>query len=391
MKFDGKKMLIVAPDFPYPPNHGGRADVWGRIQAVSRLGFEIHLVATVKEFPRKEDVDAVRDYARSVLCCARTSSILDLFSSTPYQVKSRDCLASIELDAHYDFVLLETQYVSSILRNPSLSGRQILRIQNDEPAYYRELCRSSRSVAGKLYYFTEALKFKRLDSLLLAKIRNRMFISRDEYAAFVQDHGDMNSVWLPAPPPDAREYDRAPESRTVLFLGSFFMPNNRDAVRWYLARVHSRLLDIDGYSLMLAGNSRGESLGWLHRLTRGDSRISVFDSPDDLSPLYSQSAVFINPMLHGAGVKLKTINAVQNGLPVVTTTVGNQGTGLVPGSHVLVSDDPAGFADHVRDLLLNPCKRDSMARAARQYLEENYDHEAILSRFLSDLLNQGVS
>src|SRR5690242_3218534 len=43
MDFDGKKILIVASDFPYPPNHGARLDIWGRILALKQLGFAIDL------------------------------------------------------------------------------------------------------------------------------------------------------------------------------------------------------------------------------------------------------------------------------------------------------------------------------------------------------------
>jgi glycosyltransferase involved in cell wall biosynthesis len=64
----------------------------------------------------------------------------------------------------------------------------------------------------------------------------------------------------------------------------------------------------------------------------------------DLADFYRRVRVAIAPLRFGAGVKLKTVEALQYGVPVVATTVGAEGLEALPGDVIAVHDDPAGFA-----------------------------------------------
>jgi glycosyltransferase involved in cell wall biosynthesis len=152
--------------------------------------------------------------------------------------------------------------------------------------------------------------------------------------------------------------------------------------------VHPLLSDIRDYQFLAAGNSRGGNIDWFYSLAQSHANIKVFDSPKDITPLYDQSAVFVNSMLHGAGVKIKNIDAIQNGLPVVTTTVGNQGTGLVDGIDIMVKNDPRLFAQDIRELLSNRHRRHELVRSAQENFKKNYNHRQILEGFLSPLMKR---
>jgi len=90
--------------------------------------------------------------------------------------------------------------------------------------------------------------------------------------------------------------------------------------------------------------------------------------------------------LHGAGVKLKVVDAIINGLPVVSTTVGAEGSGLHNRQHLLIADDPVPFAACVREVLLNPVLGQELVREAQQYMTEHYDQVELLNCFLKPLV-----
>ena len=75
--------------------------------------------------------------------------------------------------------------------------------------------------------------------------------------------------------------------------------------------------------------------------------ISVPGHLDDVSRYFDRARVFVSPLRAGAGMKGKIGMAMAFGLPVVTTSVGAEGMGLVDGTHALVADDPASFAEAV--------------------------------------------
>ncbi|MFQ6009040.1 MAG: glycosyltransferase family 4 protein [Candidatus Zixiibacteriota bacterium] len=387
MKFVGRSILVVSPDFPYPPNHGGRVDIWNRIRALKNIGFTIDLVATVKVNPQSEDIEHVKSHVRTVYCCRRRNRIIDMLSLLPLQIKSRKGLKAIRLYAEYDIVLLEGEYTYLILGNSTLRTKvKIVRIHNNEQQYFKELCRSAGKGIRKLYYFLESLRLGRVSRLMRNQVAMMMFISRDEHTAFKNNHPEISSVVLPPCLTNQTFIVHGQDSKKVLFVGSFFMVNNREALVWYIKNVHPLLCAIEGYEFLVAGNSRGQDLGWLNELTSAYSNIRVYNSPPDISPLYETCSIFVNPMLHGTGVKLKTVEAVQNGLPVVSTTIGNQGTGFRHGTDILVADEPQMFADHVCRLLMNPQERKRIVASAQKFLKANYDQEKLLARFLSPLL-----
>jgi glycosyltransferase involved in cell wall biosynthesis len=373
-------ILVVCNDFPYPADHGGRVDTWGRILALAELGWTIDLLVCGKHEPTEPDRRAVKAWVNDIKLCERKSSPIDLLMPEPLQVRSRNALKRVRLDREYDYVLLEGDYVYPVLDNPFIRAeRAILRVHNDESAYFKSLARSTDHILHKLYYSLESLKFAGLQRKLESRIDKYLFISSKEHDRFARRHPGAASLFLP--PPLTREtFARSGfETRHVVFIGSFFMPNNREGIRWYLEQVHPKLLDVPGYRFVVAGNSRGKGVDWLNGYDL--DKVDVHDTPESLDDIYESGYLFVNPMRNGAGVKLKTIEAIQNGLPVVSTTVGCEGTGLQNGSHIRVEDEPDAFCRAVKDLLSDPAAAESLLEASQQFIRDRYNHKEALRAY----------
>jgi glycosyltransferase involved in cell wall biosynthesis len=391
MKLIGKKILVVSPDFPFPPNHGGRVDIWNRIKVLKKIGFETDLVVTVKQSPDASEIDYIKSFVNNVALCRRRNRLFDLFSFFPLQIKSRKSLRNVRPGSDYDIILLESEYTYQILSNTNISARvRVGRIHNSERQYFRELCAASGIGIRKLYYFLESIRFGRMERLMSEHVPNLMFISPEEHAGFRNRFPHINSITLPPCVNDDPFSPPRSGKGKVLFLGSLFMVNNQQALNWYIKNVHPLLFDIDGYEFLVVGNSRGQSLRWLHDLRESYGRISIHDSPDDISPFYESASVFVNSMRYGTGVKLKTIEAIRKGLPVVSTTIGNQGTGLIDGEHILIADEPRLFAKHIRSLLFIRDTCQNLVVRAQEYISRHYRQEEILRNFLEPLLEKAA-
>jgi len=357
-------------------------DLWGRTKALIRLGYDLDLIVTTKEQPLAEDIAVVRALTHRLELVKRASNWKGLLSRQPIQFISRRGLSSHALKEEYDIVLLETENVAPILSNPSLRTKKvILRVQNDECEYLRQLCKSTSSPFKKLYYAEEARRYQYLSQRLFETVDALWFISDDLCSKQPATWKNKSFVL-----PGSLELDqfREPslESTQVLFVGTLSVPTNQEGLLWYLNYIHPALLDIPGYRLVVAGNTRGQDLKSFLGDIASRSSVEVHTDVVDLTGLYLKSRVFINPMLRGTSVKMKTLNAAEHGLPIVTTTVGNEGTGLVSGQHLVVADEPPTFCAAVRRLLLTN-DGITMVREAHQFLEERYDCAREISRLLS--------
>ena len=174
--------------------------------------------------------------------------------------------------------------------------------------------------------------------------------------------------------------------RGILFVAGFGHPPNVDAACWLveriLPRVRARIPDV---SLLLVGSNPTDEVKALD----GNS-VQVLGYVDDatLASLYKSSRVVVAPLRFGAGVKLKVLEAMAHGVPVVTTSTGSQG---LPGLEdiVPVSDDPEQIADALVNLLADDGRWFLVANAAKKYINENFSREKMTAALNAVLSGNG--
>ncbi|WP_077619794.1 glycosyltransferase family 4 protein [Bacillus sinesaloumensis] len=385
------KILVVSSDFPYPANHGGRKDIWERIKALAKMGYEIDLIATVTEKVDESYISIVKQFCSEITLINRNLTLLNIFSIYPFQYKTRELLKEIAIMKNYDFIICEGDYVLSILENKNLTGKEklIYRMHNNEVKYLFELMKSDKKVLKKIYYLTESLKNKILTKKYSKDLKNIWFISADEKRVYEEKVHKLNSLFLP-PHVNKDSYKfKKTLNNNVLFIGSFFMVNNREGVIWYLENIHDNVSkQVSDYTLTIAGNSKGEGIKWLEETIKEckfRSNISIYDSPKSLDDLYSSCSVFINPMLHGAGVKLKTVEAIQKGLSVVSTSVGAEGTGLIDNEHIYIGKDKFEFSQKLLYILKSNKDKVRLVRNSQLYLKNEFDITKKVIKYLNNL------
>lgn len=379
-------ILHIASDFPYPPHHGARVDIWGRICALADLGHQLHLVATVRSNPSPADLKVVHGRVAQLDIVQRDSNLSGILTNRPVQVETRRNLRSLPLWPAYDLTVLEQEFTCPILENPNLRSRRVvLRVHNDEAAFFSDLRRSSPSVLKRAYYAVETGRFRKWSPRAFAGADELWFISHDHCRTWMEAHpADAHRAkWLP--PPIIRTFPpaRLSDGAQVLFVGNLLAPTNVQGIAWYISEVQPALRDLPGYRFVVAGSLLGGTLPSVLRRARDRGDCSLLTDAPDLTALYRDSTVFVNPMRRGASLKVKTVNAVEHGLPVVTTSVGNEGTGFQDKDHVLVADTPPMFAGAVRRLLQEPESRVSLVCSSQNFLRAHYDHGRQLRHLLS--------
>jgi len=162
---------------------------------------------------------------------------------------------------------------------------------------------------------------------------------------------------------------------TVVFAGYFRHQPNIDAALYFCRDVLPRLRGkIPALRVVLAG---GEPPPAVQQLA-ADHCITVTGWVDDLRPVIARAAVFVAPIISGAGLRGKVIEAWAMGKPVVSTSLGVDGLRAEAGCNALMADTPADFADAVARLV---CDRELRARLRASALvtaREHYDWSVTL-------------
>ena len=165
--------------------------------------------------------------------------------------------------------------------------------------------------------------------------------------------------------PQVEGFDRRCD---LIFLGSFDHQPNGDAVNYFLAEiwplVHQQL---PGVCFHILGSNLEEFLD----ITSTES-IDPVGWVEDLGPWLSRSRVMVAPLRAGAGMKGKIGSSISHGLPVVTTSIGAEGMGLVNRRTALIEDDPEEFARSVVELYEDRSLWETLSREGKTYLEEHF-------------------
>lgn len=215
--------------------------------------------------------------------------------------------------------------------------------------------RYRRYVLGLLWRFSAAVAVSTLEEEELRR-------STQMPVHVIPTGVDTQSI-RPAPAPDGPP--------RLLFAGTLGYPPNAQGIGWFAEQVWPQVrqalpdarLDIAGRdppaSVIALGNREG---------------ITVVGPVPEMAPYFARARAVVVPILTGAGIRVKIVEAMANGRAVVSTSLGWEGLPYVePGRHLLVADEPSEFAAATVRLLREPALRMQLATEARALAERRYD------------------
>jgi sugar transferase (PEP-CTERM/EpsH1 system associated) len=190
----------------------------------------------------------------------------------------------------------------------------------------------------------------------------RRIAPRARYA--VLPNGVDTARFTPAPAPPAGP-------PTLVFTGTLDFRPNVDAVRWLadaiLPRLRRRYPDLRCW---VVGKRPAPAVV---AAVRRCPALELVGAVADVRPYLAAAHVYVVPLRIGSGTRLKVLEAMAAGVPLVSTTLGLEGIAAQPGEHALVADDAAAFAAAVARLLASPDRRQQLAARARALVEARYD------------------
>lgn len=283
----------------------------------------------------------------------------------------RERLASGEVDVlHADQVSMATYLrhaksygVSTVFDAHNAIWELLRTLRSSEPS---ALCRAALSLEWRLMRRFEGRAVGTADLTLCVTAEDQQLL---EDAA----GGPINATVAPIGI-EARDCECAIPAAgkpRVLSVATMHYPPNAEAVRWFRDQIwpvlamHKPDLQVD----IVGSRPPADIVRW----GIDAQRVSVHGYVEHLDPYYSDTCIFIVPLLAGSGMRVKIIEAMARGVPVISTTVGAAGLDLEPGKHLLIADRAEDFAIAVASLADSVELRREITDAARALVRQRYD------------------
>jgi len=396
------RILTISPYLPWPLYSGGAVRLHGILRELSRRGHDIVLLAGY-DGPPLTDNHPVKMLCRDVHFYRPPSSarqarpvlaaLASVLSPLPYTAAKfggqqvRESIRELLRSNQFDLILACFAFMAHLVP-PDLARLTPVVLDECESEgllwrqYLRQGGRAKQAFALlnliKLSWFQKDVA-SRIVALLSASEREATF-SRTFLPQRVKSWTVPNGVDADFFAPVAAQ---SPDNRSIVLCAGFGVYRNAEAAIWFVREVFPRVKKTNpDVEFWIVGSDPPREV----RQLADFPRVHVTGTVEDVRPYYARAAVSVVPYRYGEGTKLKVLEAMACGVPVVATTIGCQGIDVVHGEHVLIADSEKDFGDQVISLLRDAKKRAHLADMARRRLEEKYTWRKIVGDLEPKLL-----
>ena len=388
------RILFLSTWFPYPPDNGSKLRVYHLLRALART-HKVTLVSFAFDTARPDAAgdlpslcDAIHVVPTDPFAANQTGVLRTYLSLSPIVSRPipamRQRVAEVLSLSRFDAAIASTEVMAAYAM---MAGRGTVRILEEHNALSRwskerldgshGLVQLARCwVSWRKSRLHEAQTYPAFDLVTMVSEVDRQAtldaVGTDRVCVVVVPNGvdcDRN-----------RPGSVKSKRHALVYNGALTYSANYDAMQWFLAdiypRIRERVVDV---SLTITGSTKGVDLAGL---ALQDS-VHLTGYIEDVRPPVSQAAACVVPTRLGGGTRLKLLEAMALGTPVVATPKGAEGLDLVDGEHCLIANSPEAFAEKTVSLLQRADLQSELSVRARRLVEERYDWRPIGSRFAS--------
>lgn len=398
------RILVVSPFPPFPPADGGKVRVFNLIRELSQRN-EVTLLCFYAGEGELSDLKELERYCRVEPVERRELVGLgSLFFNmrhvlSPYPIISlayrskrmHERLNALLASGFFDVVQIELTEMARYLPE-AFPGVKALTEQDLSFVTQYRRARNASGIVWKAFFYIQWLKSRWLERRVSGRFDLRILMSESDAKTLRKlCPGDRFLVTPNGANPLSPEEALAPfePGKRLLYIGSTGHWPNRDGLLYFHEVIFPILKEIcPGVKLDVAGS---DPVGALKPL-ESDPDIRLHGFVKETGPML-KTAISIVPLRVGSGTRLKILEAMAAGSPVVSTSIGCEGIEARNNENILIADTPREFAEACKRLMEDRSLSDRIRRGGYALVTEKYSWEKIAAglerRYMELLAEKG--
>ncbi|MFA5114069.1 MAG: glycosyltransferase [Candidatus Margulisiibacteriota bacterium] len=389
-----QQVAIIAPESPLPLTSGSKIRIYHSLQAFAAK-YPVSLAAFAAGTDRRE-LESLRKRCQlllNIMPREKTDDLVrrSLFSLLPYKafkLLTPDTRYEIvDLLDHLDQCLVWAHDLASAAFLPAQRDKgcyTVLDLHNLEQDYWGSFLRHP-SWSYKFYAWQNLIKTRWLERLAFRRVDAVAVVSEQDRQKIAPRLPRHCRVLVVPNGVDTAYYQPVQEEaagNNIILCGSLDITMNADAAVYFAKTVLPLVRQaVPDAALTLVGRDPGPEIRALAQI----KGITVTGTVDDVRPYYREARIAVVPHQLGAGTKLKVLEALALGVPVVASVLGAHGLEVKNGENIVIAADAPEMARQIVDLLANRARRQALAAAGRRLVEECYNWPAIFARALAQI------
>jgi glycosyltransferase involved in cell wall biosynthesis len=384
------RILFLSGWYPYPPDNGSKLRIYNLIRGIAKV-HELTLVSVVDPSTDIPESTALQPFCKEmkvlpqkVFNANSMKARLGYFRPTPrsivasYSTELENTIRETLGSGDFDLVIASEWGMAAYVN--AFRGYKALLEDLELGVLYEAYARAD-ALWTRLRSGLTWIKHRRYLRRLLPCFQACTVVSepdRKMLCAAIPEYKNMIEV-IPncIDGSDYIGYGNSARPNSLIYTGSFRYGPNYDAMIWFIKEIFPAILARNpAVHLTITGDRADRSLP-------PGSAVTHAGFVRDVKSLIAGSAITIVPLRIGAGTRLKILEAMALGTPVVSTSKGAEGLEVQHGEHLLIADDPGDFSDAVLRLLHDPELSSHLAVRGSKLVREKYEWEQNMPRLLN--------
>lgn len=390
------RVLLISNTFPYPPNSGFPLRVYNLLYRIARE-HEVWLASFTAGHENPADIEHMREICREVVTVpfSRQGALSNplqaarfLFKGIPPTLRAYESQQFVEkiLDlisrVDFDVVQIEDSHMSFYLDHlpAAVRAKTFLTFHDINFHKHEKMSEVEPKRTRKLRTWLHGRMMRNWEPFQAQRFGHCITMSQSDKELLLAVNPGLKITVLPNGV-DTRRYAPLPfpvNTNRLIFVGNMAYRPNIDAVTWFCRDIYPIIkAEYPKIEFWIVGKDPAPEVTSL--ATNG---VRVTGQVDNLIPYYKDAIMCVVPLRAGGGTRLKILEAMALGRPVVATTIGCEGIDARNGEHLFIADTPERFANCTLELLRDKQQWLEMTRRARALAVERYDWDLVARKHI---------
>lgn len=387
------RVLQISNKAPYPPNDGSSIAIYNMGDGFIANNIDLHVLTinTKKHFKSDNEVPAAyktKSHYQSVYRntdVTALGAVLNLLSPDSYFI-SRFYFKEFEeaiimklKSAEFDVIQLEGLFVATyipVIKKYS-KAKIVLRAHNVEYLIWERHLKNEKSPLKKWYLGLQTKRLKAFELKVLEQLDAIVTIT-DVDKKFFESLGYKKPIYTCITGVDVKSYkekiSEKKKAKTIFHFASMDWMPNQEAVDWFLENCWKKVsTEVPDAKFVIAGRYMPERFSKINL-----PNVLVVEKVADSRQFYNENEIMLVPLLSGSGLRIKIIEGMAYGKPIVSTAIGAEGIMYTDKKNILIANTPEEFSSAVISLLKDDTKRLQLEQEAQLFAESEFDNKKVV-------------
>jgi len=384
-----KNILFLTTKYPFPPDDGGKIDSLTNLHILAK-NFNVFLFYIGKkhneEAFQKKGIHLCGIYHYQKETGNNISGLFkNLFCRMPYTIKKyHDDKIYIEIEKIIKEKKIDITYTDhlhmafygKLINKHFPETKLILREHNAEYIFWKRIYKEENNIFKKLLFWWQSLKILNYEKKI-TNIFDKCFMISSIDQMNLKKINPYVKAQVISTGINIQDYQISQPGKIIpfsmLYVGDFSWLPNLKGILWFLTKVWPEIKKLfPKAKIFIVGKKPPKDI-----LGYKNNDIIVTGYVKDVKPWIDKSEIFLVPLFSGGGIRIKILEAMAIGKPIISTPVGAEGIDVENKKNILMADNKEDFIKNIKILFNNKEIRENLAKNSIKLIRDKYSFNAI--------------